>query len=150
MPNETEEEEEDFIPLGEADNFVGFDNASDDSLDPSAITLATFHRLLDRYPATARAEYRQKMVRKVLPQPTKGEKKRALRDAATTTSVFKEPSEVDLDSSQVKYVEAETARFEELDRWRFVGFPRVLRERRDAGERFVDKEELVMVMDWKT
>lgn len=147
--------EEDFIGLGDAEDFVGFENASDqesdESLDPSEISLATFHKLLECYPATVRAVYRHKAIKKAVPQPTKGEKKRAQREANTSEPVYKEPTEDDLDKSQKKYVDAETDKFLQLNEWRYVSFPAVLKERDGTAEgRFMDKVELMKVMDWKT
>ena len=155
-------EEEDFIALGgeDAADMAEFEDASDqeeddESFDPSEITLSTFHRLLGHYEATVGKVYRQKAINKVVPQPTKGEKKRAQRLAGTTEPVFKPPTEADLDRGQRKYVESEMDKFVQLDRWRYEEFPGIMKERyTSAGEgeegRYMDKNEIVRVMEWKT
>lgn len=155
-------EEEDFIPLGgeEAADMADFETTSDqdeaeETFDPSEITLSTFHRLLDHYEATVEKVFRQRAINKVVPQPTKGEKKRAQRQAGTTEPVFKPPTEEDLDKSQRKYVDTETDKFVQLNRWRFGEFPDIMKERYSgAGEgeegRYLDKNEIVRVMEWKT
>lgn len=147
--------EEDFIALGDADDYVGFENASDEesdeSFDPSDMTLATFHKLLECYPGTVQAVYRRKAIKKAVPQPTKGAKKRAQREANTTEPVYKEPTEDDLDKSQKNYVDSETDKFLQLNDWRYDSFPAVLKERDATAEgKFMDKVELMKVMEWKT
>lgn len=146
--------EEDFIPLGGEGEDITFEEASDEesdeSFDPSEMSLATFHKLLDCYPTTVEKVYRQKAINKVVPQPTKGEKKRAQRAANTTEPVFKKPSDDDLDKSQRKYVDSEMDKFLQLNRWRFEEFPAVMKERAAGEGRYLGKDEIIKVMDWKT
>lgn len=150
------DEEQDFISLGgDADDTADFETTGDqedeDSFNPAQMTLSTFHYLLEHYPATAEKVYRQKAINKAVPQPTKGDKKRAQRRAGTDEPVFRPPGEDDLDKSQKRYVDGETRKFCELSQWRFEAFPEVMRERQVSGNgRFMDKDEVVRVMEWKT
>ena len=150
--------EEDFIPLtaasdSETDPFQAASDAEKEdstTFNPTTITLSTFHDLLTYYHATAEKFYKRRAVLKCVPQPTKGEKKRAQRASGLTKPIYKEPTEADLDKSQERYVQKEMEGFWGLDEWRYTSFPGVMKERLEKGDAGLDKDEIVRVMEWKT
>ena len=97
------------------------------SFAPSKITRKTFSRLLSLYPDTVEGVYREKLSKKKKPKNAK--------------SGNSDPNEEALKE------------FLKLDRWRYETLTEILSGRRDKRGRgedvFLEKEELVGLMDWK-
>lgn len=154
--------EEDFIPLGAASDLDEDDSVSDSddeaSFHPHRITLPTFRQLLSCYPTTVEQVHRRKIMLKLQPKPAKGSKRKAEKKAGSASANARGAAliqKTDFNPSEEKHIRTETEKFLQLDLWRYEGMPRILEERKGAtaekGEgAFLNKEELVTVMDWKT
>ncbi|CAI7583464.1 unnamed protein product [Penicillium glandicola] len=123
----------------------GDDNKQDASCHPRHITLETFHNLLSRYPLTVERVHRSKITLKMQAKAGKGPKRKA-------------ETKAELDPSKDKYIQDETDKFLQLDRWRYEALPKVIAERASkvdqkgsgpAGAHLL-KEELIDIMEWKT
>lgn len=146
------EEEEDSNAHGDKDT-SSIDDAQYlkpmSSFHPADITLGTFHRLLDYYPFTAQTVYRQRTIKNVVPQPTKGQVRRARQWGDYNNPILRETTDADMTPWQRERVDSETEKLMLLDHWRYVEFPDVLKERMEAGEMFMNKEEFIKATTWR-
>lgn len=170
-PAEDDTPAEEFIALdGAEEDFIKFDAASDGEDDsdaepsdqdstfhPDCMTLTTFRSLLACYPTTVEQTYRRKMMLKLQPKPEKGSKRKAEKRAGSASVNMRGAAlikKTDFSPSEEKYIRDETAKFLNLDTWRYEAMPDILAGRKSTGEKdedvFLTKEELVNVMDWKT
>jgi hypothetical protein len=164
---ESEEQADDFKPLGGDENFVALaaDEDKDEDEDPSCdktfhphrITLPTFRRLLACYSTTAEQVYRRKMMVKLQPKPAKGSlpklKKRAGSASATATGAAL-IQKTDFNASEQRYIQTETDKYLELDQLRYEGLPKKVAERKTGDEGnekngYLSKDELLSIMEWK-
>ncbi|GAD95342.1 hypothetical protein PVAR5_3984 [Paecilomyces variotii No. 5] len=119
--------------LGEEEDFMSFDIIP--SFSPEEISRSTFTRLLKCYPTTVREVYRDKLLSKY-----EGTRKKVKKSPEEPVVVPEKQVEKDLDA------------FLKLDEWRYEVLPGKMRERREEGKKegvFIEKEELVQLMEWK-
>ncbi|KAJ5289466.1 Protein of unknown function DUF3743 [Penicillium atrosanguineum] len=112
------------------------------SLNPTNITPQIFHSLLNLYPQTVTAVHNRKNTLKLQPKPKTTKRKAEDLERAQSERT---PSLEDT-------VRSETEKFLELDTWRYEGMPQILSERKsksDGREGYVDKVELIRIMEWK-
>ncbi|KAJ5684726.1 uncharacterized protein N7477_001071 [Penicillium maclennaniae] len=117
-------------------------NTKHPSLSPANITPKIFHDLLALYPQTVTAVHNRKNTLKLQPKPKTAKRKAEALDIAPT-----EPN-----SSLEETVRSETAKFIELDTWRYEEMPQTLSKRKSEtnGEKgYLDKAELIRIMEWK-
>ncbi|KAJ9293398.1 hypothetical protein DTO271G3_7894 [Paecilomyces variotii] len=117
------------------EEFISFDIIP--SFKPEDITRSTFNRLLKCYPLTIREVYRDKLHIKY--QGGKKKAKKGEEDLAPEVVVPEKQVEKDLDALL------------KLDEWRYEVLPSKVREREEKEKDglFIEKEELVQLMDWK-
>ncbi|KAJ6131102.1 hypothetical protein N7523_001562 [Penicillium sp. IBT 18751x] len=117
-------------------------NTKHPSFSPANITPQVFHDLLALYPQTVTAVHNRKNTLKLQPKPKTAKRKAEALDTSLT-----EPN-----SSLEETVRYETAKFIELDTWRYEEMPQTLSKRnsRTNGEKgYLDKAELTRIMEWK-
>lgn len=120
------------------------DNTELPSFSPSNITTQIFHNLLTLYPQTVTAVHNRKHTLKLQPKPKSTKRKAEDLDSAPTEH---NPSLEDT-------IRSETEKFIELDTWRYEDMPQILSERKSKSktkkeEGYVDKVELIRIMEWK-
>ncbi|KAL1855990.1 hypothetical protein Plec18170_003857 [Paecilomyces lecythidis] len=119
----------------EEEDFMSFDIIP--SFSPEEISRSTFTRLLKCYPTTIREVYRDKLLDKY--EGVRRKAKKGEKDAAPVVVPEKQ-------------VEKDLNALLKLDEWRYEILPGKVRERREEGKEeavFIEKEELVQLMEWK-
>lgn len=151
---------EQFISFGNDD--AASDNSSSDTASdvssndpdspttfhPQHISLDTFRRLLACYPTTVEQVHRRKAMIKLQPKPAKGSKRKADKKAVSTSV---DPlQKMEFNASEERYIQEEVDKFLILDKWRYESMPRIMAERREKnGGEVLNKNDLMMVMEWK-
>lgn len=108
---------------------------------PGHITQDTFQALLTCYPATLDAVTRRKVTDRVLrASSTRGKRAKRSRQVSPPSQLVNP----ELDEQQKKQVEVEVEAFRELDALRYEGLPGVV-----AEKRFLEKEDVVRLVEWK-
>lgn len=101
---------------------------------------------------------------KLQPKPAKGSKAKAEKRAGSASAMLrgaKVLQKTEFNPSELKYISEETGRFLELDAWRYEVMPGVIGGRMEKAKAggsaggngegaFLDKDELIKVMEWKT
>lgn len=103
------------------------------SFSPEEISRSTFTRLLKCYPTTIREVYRDKLLDKY-----EGVRRKAKKEEKDAAPVVVPEKQLEKDLNALL----------KLDEWRYEVLPGKVRERREEGV-FIEKEELVQLMEWK-
>ncbi|KAE8384859.1 hypothetical protein BDV23DRAFT_188828 [Aspergillus alliaceus] len=114
----------------------------DHNFDPRHITGDTFQALLDYYPATVEAVTRRKATDRVISSKAKGAKRARQAPAS-------EPGTPEIDDKQKAQVESEVEAYRALDAFRYEELPGVVQGRASEGGVFLEKEEVVRLVEWK-
>lgn len=126
---------------------------------PDKIKITTFQDLLSYYPSTAKEVQRRKIAAKLRSKGVKaGSKKKTVGPPPSAPESESPP----LDQTEQNQLDADLDAFVKLDEWRYTTLPKLIAERRvyesesapaPAKEStrggYIDKEELVKLMQWK-